>query len=171
MAKPKAKKVVKKVEYKRVWVKCDLAYSNGGHALSEGPYADRGTEYRHYEMGDYFVTEQPSGYGFDNLPVPDWKDDADAIYAVVVHYSTGDTFGRSEGCIDIPIAFVNLDEANKVAKEIDSFDYRTEKNSKHQFQDEKYGFHKCWTGYFETLNGVEVKKLTSQGTPLFRSKR
>lgn len=155
-------------KYSKVYVRCDLAYSTGGGALSDEMYSERETEYRHYEVEDFFLLKRPEGFGIDPVIVPDWKDGTDTIHAVIVHYSTGDTFGRSEGCIDIPIAFVSVEEANKVAKEINCFD---KKSKNEQFQDSKYGFFKSWTGYFEYLEGVEVKKLTLRKEELYRSKK
>jgi hypothetical protein len=170
MKKKSSKKVVPVVvEYPKVYVKCELAYTSGGESKDDGPYADRETEYRHYEVEDYFTMERPEGFGLDSVEVPDWKNGTDTVYAILVHYSTGDTFGRTEGCIDIPIAFVSVEEANKVAKEINSFDKRS--NTDDQLRDPKYGFYKGWTGYFESMTGVEVKKLTLQEKALYKSKK
>jgi len=167
--KSKKKKKVEPVvvEYPKVYVKCDLAWIEGGGDTSPGEkWSDRETEYRHYEVEDYFLLSD-GGFGFDSVEVPDWKEGTDTIYAVMVHYSTGDTFGRCEGCIAIPIAFVDLNEANAVAKKID----QESKNSDDRFSDPTYGFYKSWTGYFEHTDGVEVKKLTLEGTGLYRSKK
>lgn len=159
------------VEYPKVYVKCDLAWTEGGGDITPGEkWSDRETEYRHYEVEDYFLLSRPKGvFGFDSVEVPDWKEGTDTIYAVVVSYSTGDTFGRCEGCLAIPIAFVDVKEANAIAKQIDQESKQGVDGDR--FQDPTYGFYKSWTGYFEHKNGVEVKKLTLEGTGLYRSKK
>jgi len=154
MGTSKTSKKLKRHEYPHVWVKCDLAWSTGGECLTDEEFSDRADEQRHYEVGDWFLTAKPKEFHYDPVPVPDWDPEAKVIYAVVVHYSTGDTFGRIEGCIDLPIAFVSYEEAQRVAKELQADSKKDE-----TFVDSKYGFFKSWTGYFESLDGVEVKPL------------
>lgn len=72
----------------------------------------------------------------------------DTLYLAVVRYSTGDTFGRTEGAHSIvgvaptyKIAEAMLAEAIKPTKEGD------------------YKNYKPWEGYFERLTDTEIHKL------------
>lgn len=66
------------------------------------------------------------------------------IYVVKVTYSTGNTFGHSCGNVTFPEIFTTAEEANTVATAINNKEYTN-----------------CgrWTGYFESLEGVEVLEL------------
>ena len=64
---------------------------------------------------------------------------------VVVRYSTGDTFGSTEGAWTIVGIFTDLVKAEKIAVDIEN---------------DNYGNNNAWQGYFESLECADVKYLT-----------
>ena len=67
------------------------------------------------------------------------------VWVVVVRYSTGGTFGRTNGAWTILGIYEHLDEAKKVEASV---------------HDNTYPGYKCWVGYFEHLERVEVESMT-----------
>ncbi|AVD99299.1 hypothetical protein SEA_BILLNYE_116 [Streptomyces phage BillNye] len=76
----------------------------------------------------------------------------DTVYAVIVRYSTGDTFGREEGlaiCLDVFTDADKAEELAKAAREVDEF--RMTVNG--------VEYYVSWVGYFEHLEDVVVEEL------------
>jgi len=68
----------------------------------------------------------------------------EVIFWVVVRYTTGDTFGTSSGNWEKIGCYNNLKEAREVKKSI---------------EDGTYEGYKCWDGYFEELEDIEINIL------------
>jgi hypothetical protein len=97
----------------------------------------------------------------------------DKIWVVVVRYTTGCTFGRTLGAWHIEATFKNENKALHVADLIKKDDERQRKwcwehpSYKRKASDrppeDKYvsphGY-KCWQGYFESLEDVQVESFT-----------
>ena len=62
------------------------------------------------------------------------------VYVVYARYSTGSTFGRSEGRLAIEGVYLTRDEAKAVVKSVN---------------DGKYKGYAPWEGYFETLESID----------------
>lgn len=80
----------------------------------------------------------------------------DTIYAVVVDYSTGDSFSHSGGHGKVMGAFDNIEEAVELGKLLESSD-----SSEYSvtYKDKEY----CcgsWKGYFESVNSIDVWECT-----------
>jgi len=67
------------------------------------------------------------------------------VWLVIVRYVTGGTFGRTLGCWHMVGAYECQSEADKVKASI---------------RDGTYQGYKPWTGYFESLEDVEIHKMT-----------
>lgn len=156
----KKKKVPLYATYKEVFVGLNTTYSSGGEATDPSDrYSDRSDEYLNMECSDDFVLKENRGDYSESVLVPDWVDGTEVLYGIVITYSSGDTFGHSSGHKHIPIAFVSVEKANELAKEV---------NDKEHWDRDKYGY-ECWSGFFESLEGVEVKKFIFSEVPLFKS--
>jgi hypothetical protein len=70
----------------------------------------------------------------------------DAVYLVVIKYSTGNTFGRSGGHIALAGAFDSSDKAEQLAEAVRKSKVAGE-----------YGY-LPWVGYFERVEDVSVEK-------------
>lgn len=67
------------------------------------------------------------------------------LYAFIVRYSSGSTFGKSYGHWSLLGIFKTRDEVSDFYKKVNSDDYDG---------------YKCWVGYFEELEGFETHKLS-----------
>ena len=83
----------------------------------------------------------------------------DVVYVVSVIYETGDSFGYSTGNITITGVFNNIKDANTVKSYIEE----QNKEEKYSYSKEvyldsvgNYKFFSPWTGFFETLEYVNV---------------
>jgi len=95
---------------------------------------DRGsgsTDYRHYEVE------------FDPM---EYKE----VYAVIVRYTTGDTFGTTHGAWEAAKIVTNKQDAEKIKKDIEK--------ETGDYDSKKKGYH-AWKGYFESLESVVIHKL------------
>lgn len=79
----------------------------------------------------------------------------DTVYAVVVDYSTGDTFGRDGGYYQVLDAFTDPTDAYKLrdlAKEYEAGGQRFARDL--TYKDKSY--YASWIGYFEYTNDIKV---------------
>jgi hypothetical protein len=92
-------------------------------------------------------TKDYNGVGVESLPA----------YAVVVGYTTGDTFGHNFTATVVD-AFETYEEAQGLAQEIDRvygvWEYGTRKPYEFEFNGKEY--YASWNGYFEHLESVDV---------------
>lgn len=66
------------------------------------------------------------------------------VFAVVVRYATGGTFGRTNGCWDILGVFRDITQADQLSESV---------------YDGTYDGYKCWVGFFESFEQVEICHL------------
>jgi len=126
--------------------------SSGGEPESEEPYSSRSPTYitvtftsLSRESGTFFVHD---------IKVSDEVYEADEVFLVVVRYQDGNSFGTSHGNWDVFDAVATEDEAIKIAKSIEDGSL-----VKAVEADQKKGiYHRyiLWTGYFNSLEGVEI---------------
>jgi hypothetical protein len=81
-------------------------------------------------------------------------DAAKCLYAVCVPYSSGDTFGRSEGNLAVAYITACVDKATEVMAYIN-------KEGKHGNFASKYGVYAPWEGYFEHLGIAYIQVLVN----------
>ncbi len=81
---------------------------------------------------------------FETVPVNFDPKTVDMVYLVYVIYSTGSTFGRTEGAWSVVGAYPTIEEAAKIKKSI---------------YDGTYKGYKAWEGYFERLTYVETETM------------
>ncbi len=115
-------------------------------------------------------------WNFHSYIVPDEVYNASNIYVVVVTYSSGDSFGRSEGNIALAFATENPEEAIAAKKAIEDeqdFDSRWSDNkpNKEDIWSVKFDKHPkrletsnyVWGGYFERVESVNIEFKTIMG--------
>ncbi len=81
----------------------------------------------------------------------------DTLYAVVADYSSGSTFGRSGGHASVIDAFTSYERADALAKAA------RDERSDFQFNHDGQDYYASWVGYFESLNSIDVWKVTVNG--------
>lgn len=87
---------------------------------------------------------------------------SDSLWAVVVTYSSGDTFGCSSGNLAIAFASIDYQPALEAAESIrDGQDWskivKTYPSNAAEYQK--------WRGYFESVEGISVENIQSKNTP------
>lgn len=163
MAKRKTKKVdpVLGVEPSHnVFVRYNLSAYVG--RISPGQENDawpsREPEFRSHEVVGVFIEEKHGCYGhsYNERTGVDFKPITGmTVHLVLVIYQTGDTFGYSTGNVSVVGVYRSAKQAEDVAKSI---------------RNNTYPGYKCWDGYFERLEHVEVSKQVldeSQGVRRF----
>jgi hypothetical protein len=76
----------------------------------------------------------------------------DVVFAVVVRYATGDTFGRDGGQTTVMDVFTDAHKATGLYQACQS-----EKDFSLTFEGKQY--YVAWNGYFETLESVDIQTL------------
>lgn len=135
---------------------------------SDGPYSYRGTTDTWVtDVNAYLTTDSGNtwrGWGNSDEHECDTKP-GDVVYAVMVQYSTGDSFGHDNGarieCMDV---FNNPEDAVELAGICNNFERDCEKGMQHgvsrfSFDWKGKNYHVGWTGYFESLDRVWVETL------------
>jgi len=138
----------------------DVIWSEYVYQTEEGedtdePYSWRGTTNTEasdfeavYSEGDgkpYRGMVRPGPFSCEAKP-------GDTVYAVIVRYSTGDTFGREDGqtvCLDVFLDKSRAEELAEAAQRADEF--------RMTVNDVEY--YVGWVGYFESLEDVSVETL------------
>lgn len=95
----------------------------------------------------------------------------DTVYAVVVDYSTGDTFGRDGGYYQVLDVFTSDEDAvnlRQLAEEYDDASNGRVFRDDLTYKGKKY--YAAWVGYFEYTNEIAVWECTVSD-PRFRSGR
>ena len=88
----------------------------------------------------------------------------DTVYAVVVDYESGDTFGRSGGYAQVMDVFLTMPEAEGLYRECVS--HMENYKQTRIYGGLEYGgqnYYVAWVGYFESVNDIEVWALTVRG--------
>lgn len=96
----------------------------------------------------------------------------DTVFIVVVRYQTGGTFGSSSGNWQIEGVFTSSEEAFKMKELIQEDNkayiesrWHSRSDGKSVVPEEKYvspNGYKCWQGYFEALENVEVSVFKAE---------
>ena len=88
----------------------------------------------------------------------------DTVYAVVVDYASGDTFGRSGGYAQIMDVFKTFEEAEGLYRECTA--HQELGRERPITQGVSYGgqdYYVAWDGFFESVNSMEVWHLVVRG--------
>lgn len=117
-------------------------------------------------------------WGHYSYKVPDEVYDAKMLYVVTVTYSSGDSFGTSTGNFTVAFVTEDADEALKVKNSIEDND-KFEKSRRYTFLDKTgndswvkvlkhspksvNGVYSPWTGYFESIESVDIEFLPVMG--------
>lgn len=112
-----------------------------GGDVCEGEENDRFPNHNptHTEWKPIQVCRQhPGGFSVEQLDI---DPSAEAVFILVVRYSSGDTFGTGTGYWSIIGTFLTEEEVIAKEKEVTS---------------DSYSGYKVWEGYFERLEGFEV---------------
>lgn len=132
-----------------------ILYDSHGYCIepaedSDEPYSWRGVDGKTFEITSAHIHPPKRGWpdGIDVNFDPEAHINAN-VYIVVVRYSTGDTFGRTDGEWHLEGAYLDSKKATEIADSInnDTYDNRSRKP---------------WEGYFESLEGVSVVALPLQ---------
>lgn len=109
-------------------------------------------------------TRSPWKNSWDTFDISQKEYDAitDSVWAVVVTYSDGDTFGSSSGNIEVACLTVDLEVAKECAAAIS----KDGRNSGHfdTFRESHPGICKhysSWTGYFNGVEGIDIIHLSN----------
>ena len=131
-----------------VYVRYSVTATGGG--ICEGQENDawpnRDPENRSHEVIGIFTNEDNDGYNYsynERADVTFAPKSGDAVHLVLVIYETGDTFGYSTGNVSVVGVYETSKEAKEIAKSIRAG---------------TYSGYKCWDGYFERLESIEVSK-------------
>lgn len=161
-----------------------LTYSetrSGGEPIDPtDKWTDHETEYIDWRPYCVFVDddkkkarEKTSDWGVESLSSNKPLDISvgDTVFIVVVRYQTGGTFGCSSGNWQIEGVFTTSEEAFKM-KELIQEDNKAYIDSRQCIRggnnvaiEEKYvssNGYKCWQGYFEVLESVEVSVFKAE---------
>jgi hypothetical protein len=90
----------------------------------------------------------------------------DMVYAVVVDYKSGDTFGQQGGYAQIMDVFGTFEEAEGLYRECMALNEArsyTRITQGIEFQGKHY--YVAWDGFFESVNSMEVWHLVIRGGP------
>ena len=109
----------------------------------DGPYAGFTHDRYDYEVTGVYSTKPDSTVYYEER-VLDSKNQPEEVYVVIVRYSTGSTFGHSDGRGHIVGVYESEEKAKEVSEKINTGKFKG-----------KYGY-TPWTGYFERLEGVEI---------------
>ena len=163
------KKPVVEPEPFRVWVNWEYTHTSGGGICpgqEDDAWPSRETEYHEHEVHGVYSEDAKDGRGWscynESIDVefePEW---GQTVWLVVVTYSTGDTFGSSRGKVCVVGCYDEEAHADSIASDIradDSDADRDERRSGRKSKKERFTGYKAWTGYFESLEGVEVHRL------------
>lgn len=125
----------------------------------DGPY----TGYHHDGYENHQVNFSGDYGNFEES----YETDLDDPYFVYVLYSSGGTFGRTDGIFKA-IGIYSREEAEKVKilieKCVEPRHYNRDPDDLKQYKEtkkelDKLGIYDCWNGYFESLEGAYIKKV------------
>lgn len=91
-----------------------------------------------------------------NLSKNEFDKIKDEVWAVIVTYVSGDSFGYSSGNIDIACATTNLELAKQAAISIKEGQWS-------KFSKSNSGVccsYESWTGYFDSLTGIDIQLIS-----------
>jgi len=112
-------------------------------------WPSRDPEHRSHEVVGIFTDEENDGRRYKHYSYNEQTDvtfapkSGNTVHLVLVIYQTGDTFGYSTGNVSVVGVYETSKEAKEIAKSIRAG---------------TYSGYKCWDGYFERLESIEVSK-------------
>lgn len=136
-----------------------VRFNGTGHSRSggDGPYEGYTETWQNFS--EIRVSAFAEGMGMLGHQTDVVETDFDAppgtyVHVVAVEYSTGSTFGRDRGLIDIVDVFATLEEAITLRERIhevlqEGHQYEFEHNGKSYYAG-------SWTGYFESLDDIYI---------------
>lgn len=123
--------------------------SRTGGAVCEGqendPWPSYEDEYTEFTLIRCNKESKNAAWAKESLETTFKPEVGSKVWVVVVRYSTGGTFGTTNGAWTILGIYEHLDEAKKVEASV---------------HDNTYSGYKCWVGYFESLECVEIESMT-----------
>jgi len=144
MAKKKKTKVIEEKKFS-----ITILYDERCHVIeegepeSEGKYRWQGVDGKDFDISSVHVYPQKRGWPSQiDVDFDPEEHVGENIYIVVVRYSTGDTFGQTEGEWHLEGAYLDAKEAKEIADSIEDDTYKGD------------SYH--WKGYFERLEGASV---------------
>lgn len=128
---------------------------------------DRPNEYWDISFDNVGLIDKTT-YPGDSVLVHGDVEVGDTLYVVAVTYSTGDTFGRNEGCKSLEFASTDREMAEKVEQAIPLVNLRWSSdrklnNSEKWLEKNNIDLSMCWCGYFESLDGTEILEIKVVG--------
>lgn len=150
----------------RVWVNWEYTHCSGGE-IREGEenddYPNRETEYKDHEVYGVFSVDDKNGHGWsrynESIDVDFEPATGAEVFLVVATYGTGDTFGHSCGNVTIVGCYAEESQADSIASDIRADDSNTDRfGDVKKGKKERFTGYKSWTGYFDSLEGVEVHR-------------
>lgn len=120
----------------------------GGECLSDEPYSDREPEYVDFSITKISDNKELVGHSREEHSVDFPTKKGMLVYVVYVRYTTGDTFGYTEGMWYIVKICKTDKEAIKIKNAIENGKYKG-----------PHGYNP-WDGYFEHLEGCHVETFT-----------
>lgn len=153
----------------RVWVNWEYTCVTGG-GICEGQeddsYPSRETEYKDHEVHGVYSEDAKDGRGWscynESIDVEFDPTPGENVWLVVVTYGDGDTFGSSSGNVCVVGCYNEEAHADSIASDIRADDRdadRDYRRSLKKSRKERFTGYKAWTGYFNSLEGVEVHRL------------
>jgi hypothetical protein len=97
-------------------------------------------------------------YGNDTFDVE--PNERGLVYAVIARYSTGDTFGRDDGRVQVMDVFDNNEEAAALTEALECSEHdKSEAVVNFELKHGGREYYLPWVGYFEHLENVDVHPL------------
>lgn len=106
------------------------------------------------------TSEDPNSFSFVIAEVPD---KTSKVWVVSVTYSTGDTFGNSEGNLQVANVFSDYEEAEQLC-----LDLKRERETTGGWKDQKKSYlvddsrllsYPRWRGYFESIGEIRLEEF------------
>lgn len=153
----------------RVWVNWEYTSCTGG-GICEGQENDdwpnHEHEYKEHEVHGVYSKDAKDGRGWscynESIDVEFEPVTGAEVFLVVVTYGSGSTFGSSSGNVCVVGCYDEEAHADSIATDIRADDNDTDRDyrrSGKKSRKERFTGYKAWTGYFESLQGVEVHRL------------
>lgn len=148
----------------RIVVSTEVEYSGPFDAEdSSEPYSYRGETWGSLTNVVAAVEDERRTYYGDGLGKDLDVNAGDTVYAVVVVYTTGDSFGRDGGQTKVLDAFTDPAEAAALAQRATEHDSNKDG---YGFQHNGVDYYTPWCGYFESLDSIDVWDVQVRG-PFF----
>lgn len=145
-------------EENSVWVSVK-SYTTHDHWDGE-PYGDWSTTKEYGGAKVFLKRDGEIGYYLDKVEVGFEPKTDQAVWAVVVEYSSGDTFGHSSGNTTVVGVYDDGVVASLVKGMIED-DYKNNYDSYDEIKIEGHPdiYTYTWKGYFESLENIHVERL------------